>query len=599
MKLSDYVANYIAKLGTRYVFLVTGGACVHLVDSIGKHPELKYICVQHEQAGAMAAEAYSRVGPGIGVSVATSGPGATNFITGICCAWFDSIPLLCLSGQVNISEQKNNIGVRQLGFQETDIVTIARPVTKFSAMVADPQKIKYFLDKAVYLAVSGRPGPVLLDIPLNVQHAEINPENLEGFVPSEEEIKLISPTELSKKINLIKDLIRQSKRPVILAGGGIKIAKAENQFLDLAGKLGIPVVCSWSGFDIVPHSYPLFVGQIGIYGNRGANFLIQNSDLLISIGSRLDTRQVTANPVSFARSAKKIVVDLDASELNKGLVKADVSVNADAKEFLSEFLKNLEDFQLSIGEWLAKAQEWKTKYPGCLPEYESQPEMVNPYFFIKVLSEELADGEIIIPDEGGNLVWTMQAFQIKKGQRLFSAFGNSPMGYALPASIGAALATGKERIICIDGDGGFQMNIQELQTVAHYKLPVKIFILNNRCYGIIRQFQDVYFGGGHEASVPEKGYSSPDFLKVANAYGLASERIDSHKNLREKIRSVLSRPGAVLCDVLIKEDQKLMPKLEAVKTPEGRYISKPIEDQWPYLPREEFKQNMIIEPYNN
>ena len=575
---------------------MTGGACVHLVDSIGKHPKLRYICMQHEQSAAMAAEAYSRVGPGIGVTVATSGPGATNLITGICCAWFDSIPMLCLSGQVNVSEQKGNTGVRQLGFQETDIADIVRPITKFSGMVNDPQKIKYFLDKAVYLATSGRPGPVLLDIPLNVQHAEIEPEKLESFSPPSEN-QNFNP--LSEQISEVIKLIKNSKRPVLLAGGGIKLAKAENQFLKLVSKLGVPVVCSWSGFDILGSDNPFFVGQYGIYGNRGANFLVQNSDLLIAIGSRLDTRQATANPVSFARAAKKVVVDLDINELNKGKVKADIAINADAKILIEELLSRVKEISfLPIDDWLKRAEVWKNKYPACTPEFESQQEAVNPYYFMKILSEELNNKDVIVPDQGGNLVWTMQGFKLKQGQKLFSAFGNSPMGYALPASIGAAFGSGRDRIICIDGDGGFQMNIQELQTVAHNKLPIKIFILNNHCYGIIRQFQDVYFAGDHQASVLEAGYSVPDFVKVANAYGIANESITSHQGLREKIQKVLASDGPMLCDVLLKEDQKLMPKLEAIKTPEGRYISKPIEDQWPYLSREEFKENMMVEPYN-
>lgn len=598
MKLSDYVADYIYRLGTKEVFLVTGGACVHLVDSIGKHKDLSYVCVQHEQAGAMAAEAYSRVGPGIGVAIATSGPGATNFITGICCAWFDSIPVLYISGQVNVGEQKGDTGVRQLGFQETDIVEVVRPITKFSAQITDPQKIKYFLDKAVYEARSGRPGPVLLDIPLNVQHAEIEPDKLEGYKPQPEPDK--TDLLLKEKIKSSFDLIGKATRPVILAGGGIKLAKAEKEFIELIEKLGIPVVCSWSGFDILGYDHPLFVGQMGIYGNRGANFLVQNSDLLLSIGSRLDTRQATASPSSFARAAKKIIVDIDASELNKNRVAADLAIQSDAKKFIKEFLKEFPDLKKpDISGWLSRASVWKNKYPGCLPEYFNQKEKVNPYVFIKILSEELSNDDIIIPDEGGNLVWTMQAFEIKAGQKLFSAFGNSPMGYALPASIGASFAAGKKRIICIDGDGGFQMNIQDLQTVVHYKLPIKIFILNNNCYGIIKQFQDVYFEGRHEASVLETGYSVPDFVKIAQAYGIAVETISGHKGMREKIQSVLSADGAVLCNVLLDEGQRLIPKLEAVKTADGKYISKPIEDQWPYLDRKEFMENMIIEPFNN
>lgn len=596
MKLTDYLAQYLVNQNVKHVFLIIGGACAHIVDSLGKTPQLKYICMQHEQAAAMAAEAYARVTENLGVAVVTSGPGATNLITGLCCAWFDSIPCIFISGQVNLNETKGNKEIRQLGFQETDIVDIVRPITKFAQMITDPQEIKYCLEKAAYVARSGRPGPVLLDIPLNVQHADIDPGTLKGFDHQEVD-RPTSVARLKKQVAQTRTLLAESSRPVILAGGGIKLGRAEKSFRQLVNKLRVPVLATWSGIDILPHDHPLYCGQIGVYGARGANFAIQNSDLLISIGSRLDTRQTSGQPHTFAREAKKVVVDIDEAELNKGCVKADVGIPADAKEFIIEFLAqrpqfNKPDFTL----WLKRCQDWKRKYPAVLPEYYKQKGSVNAYVFIKTLAEELNKDDIIIADEGGNLTWTIQTFEVKEGQRLFSAMGNSPMGYAFPASIGAWFAAPDRRIICIDGDGGFQVNIQELQTVVHYNVPIKIFILNNASYGIIKQFQETYFRGRYEASTKKFGYSCPDFVKVAKAYGLKTERIKSHAELRARIRGVLHTPGPVLCDVKIAEGQKMIPKLIAFQHKDGRYISKPIEDQVPFLPREEFLQNMIVKP---
>lgn len=590
MKLSDYVIQYLADQKIRHVFLITGGALAHLVDSFHKISGISYVCTQHEQAAAMAAESYSRLTKNLGVAMATSGPGATNLITGICCAWFDSIPALYVTGQVNTNEQKGNLGVRQVGFQETDIISMVKPVTKFAAMVTEPENIKYYLDKAIYLAKAGRPGPVLLDIPMNMQRAEIDPKTLKGFVP-EKENPGAKKSNLDKQIKEALRLIKSAKRPIIIAGGGIKLAGAHKEFEEFLGKLNFPVVTSWSGFDLIPFSYPLLVGQYGVYGNRGANFAVQNSDLLITIGSRLDTRQTGGRPDTFAREAKKIVVDIDLSELAKrrGLT-PDVAINSDAKIFLQEINKALDDkFKIpKIGDWLSLAKDWKVKYPTCPTEYYKQKNSVNSYVFAKTLSEEAPANAVIIPDDGGHLTWMMQSFELKKGQTLFSAFGNSPMGYAFPAGIGACFAVENKRpVISVIGDGSFQINIQDLQTVAHYKVPLKIFILNNHSYGIIKQFQDMYFDSRHEASSPEKGYTAPDFIKVGKAYGIKTLTIKNHQEIRKKIKMVLDSKEAVLCDVLLDKGQKLIPKLE---------FGKPIEDLSPYLDREEFKKNMIAKP---
>ena len=599
MKLTDYLAQYLAEKGIKKVFLITGGACAHIVDSLGRNPNIEYVCMQHEQAAAMAADAYARVTKNMGVAVATSGPGATNLITGVCCSYFDSIPTLMITGQVNLWETKGEKKIRQFGFQETDIIDIVRPITKFAALVKEPEKIKYYLDKALYAAKSGRPGPVWLDIPMNVQHAEIDPDKLENFDPKELESEKGTRATPAGSIVSTINRIRMSKRPVIIAGAGIKLGRAEEEFLRVTDGLRIPVVSTWSGIDILPHDHPLYIGQFGVYGNRAANFAVQNADLLLSLGSRLDTRQTGGQPKTFAREAFKIVVDIDETELNKDWVVADIPINADVKDFLTELNSVIATGTAcspDLTDWHSLCLKWKSKYPAVLPDYHEQKHSVNAYVFVKALSEALPSNSIIIPDQGGNLTWTIQAFKIKKGHRLFSAFGNSPMGYALPASIGAAFADPKANVICIDGDGGFQLNIQDLQTIKYYNLPIKIFILNNNAYGIIKQFQEVYFEGRYEATVGKTGYTAPDFIKVAQAYGIATETIRDHSEIAQKLTKVIESKGPVLCDVRLEESQKLTPKLVAIKTADGKYVSKPIEDLVPLLPRDEFRENMIVKP---
>lgn len=586
MKLSDYVIDYLADLGVRHVFLITGGAVMNLVDSFRKNDRIDYVCVQHEQAGAMAAEAYSRVTKNLGVAMTTSGPGATNLITGICCAYFDSIPTLYITGQVNTGESKGECKVRQIGFQETDIVEMVKSVTKFAAQVSDPQKIKYCLDKAVHLAKSGRPGPVLLDIPMDIQRVEIDPDKLESFVPEE---KTINTKEIDNDLEQILELIEKSERPLVLFGAGVKLAKAEAEAEEFIEKSGLPFTMSWAAVDLFGHDHPLFSGTFGVSATRYGNFTVQNADFLLVIGSRLDTRQTGGRPSTFAPQAKKVFVDIDPAEMHKkrGL-ESDLAVISDAKNFLTKINKKVEKIKKpEIAAWLSQIKTWKEKYPICLPEYKEQKEKVNIYYFMKVLSEESNPADVVITDAGGNLTWTMQGFAVKGGQQLFSAFGHSPMGYSLPAAIGASFALDKKPIICIIGDGGIQINIQELQTIFYYRLPIKIFVINNNSYGIIKQFQDVWLESRYEASCPEKGCSFPDFIKVARAYGIATEVIEKHIDLKDKIKKVLAANEPILCDVRIPSDQKIIPKLE---------FGRPIEDSVPLLDRDEFSANMIVKP---
>ncbi len=601
MKLADYIVDFVVKQGTTHIFTVTGGAIVHVTDAVGRREreqkDVQLIAVQHEQAGAMAAETYSRLSPtkGLGTVLVTSGPGATNLITGMCGCWFDSIPGLFISGQVNTAESRHSIKPkpRQVGFQETDIVPMVESITKYAIRVTDPLEIRYHLEKAVYLAKEGRPGPVLLDIPVNLQIVDIDPKKLKGFDPKKENLvkkpDLDSQEVINKKIEQTLKLIEKSERPVILLGGGVRIAGAEKEALNFAEELGFPVVVSWSGFDLVPYNHKQFVGHIGVYGSRGANIAIQNADLLISLGSRLDTRQTGGRVSTFARGAKKVMIEIDKHEIVKGRgLKIDVGIAAHVNDFFNAFKKHLPvKNKKDISSWMKRTQELKDKYPTLLPEYSKNKNLINAYPFLHLLSDAARENETIIADEGGNLVWTMQSWKIKKGQRMISTFGNSPMGYSFPAAMGASAALNFKPVICLDGDGGFQMNIQELQTVKHYNIPMKIFILNNRSMGIIKQFQDLYFNSRHYASSPDGGYSAPDFAKVAIAYGIPAISVKKPSEMKAAITKMMKHKGPILCDVWIDEFQKLNPKLE---------FGRPLEDMSTYLDREEFKKNMIIEP---
>lgn len=580
MILSDYILDFLYKKKIKEVFLITGGAISFLVDSFSKTKKIKYISVAHEQGAAMMADAYSRIGPGFSCTMATSGPGATNLLTGIACSYFDSIPSLHICGQVNTYEQqgyiKSTTKVRQVGFQETDIVSMSKPITKFSYKLKEPHEIRYILEKAYYLACSGRPGPVLLDIPMNLQKVNINPMKLKSF-KSPKKKKNIS----LKFFYKINQLLDSSKRPVLILGGGIKYSKSEIIIDNIIKKLNIPIVTTWSGCDIIDHNNKNYIGNIGVYGNRAANFVVQNSDLIFCLGSRLDTRVTGGVPKNFARAAKKIAVDIDKYELNKNRgLKIDLKINMDIKDFIFESKKKLQ--KISRLSWLNETLIWKKKYPILDKNYYKQKNCVNPYIFFKKLSSTLKNDDIIITDDGAHLTWTMQAFKVKKGQKLFSAFGNSPMGYALPASIGACLAKQKQRIICIDGDGSIQINIQELHTLDKLNLPIKIFIMNNNGYGIIKQFQELYLEKRYEAS--GKGVSNPNFKKIAKAFNINYNCINSHRELF-KLNKILNSKKSEIIEVKILENQKIIPKLQ---------FGNPLEDLSPKIPRKEFLEIMKV-----
>jgi acetolactate synthase-1/2/3 large subunit len=562
MRVSDYIASYLEKTGIKYVFGVTGGVVTPLIDSICERGKLEFICTAQEQGAAIAAEAYSRMTENIGVAVATSGPGATNLITGIGCAYFDSIPTLFLTGQVSTKDMTYEGGPRQIGFQETDIERMIKPITKFSKRIDDPKDIKYYLDKAIFIAKSGRPGPVLLDLPMDVQLSEMsNVNELRSYNPSKKEIDY---DKLEVKVGEAINLISKAERPVLIIGAGVKIARAQKRIKGLIEKLDIPVVPSWGAMDVLPHNHSLFVEGFGVSHNRAGNFTVQNSDLIISLGSRLDTRQVGAKAETFAREAKKIVVDIDSVELYKkrGMV-IDVDINYDLNDFLNVMEGEVNRIpKRDISSWKEKIKDWKERYLICPPKYFKQKDKVNPYVFMYVLSKESKEGDIVIGDTGDNLTWMMQGFEVKKDQKLFSAFGNSPMAYALPASVGASLALDKNPIICITGDGGFKMGAKELETIVNNNLPIKIFLMNNHEYGMIKQFQDRWFGSRYWASCNEGGLGNADLLKISEAYGVHTFQINNNTEILNKVREVFNYKGPVVCSVELKHGEKIIPKLE-------------------------------------
>jgi len=589
MTVAEYILKFLISKNVNNVFLITGGAISFVVDAFSRNKKIKYTCVAHEQAAAMMADAYSRVGKGFAATMVTSGPGAQNLITGIACSWFDSVPVIHISGQVNSFElsstNKTTKKVRQVGFQETDIVSIVKPITKFAYQLKSPNEIKYALEKAFYLSNQGRPGPVLIDIPMDFQRTKINLKKIKSFsVPKNKFSRTIV-----KNIYKIKNLLDKSKRPILILGGGIRMAKAMNHLENFLKKIDIPIVTTWSGLDTIDYKNKNYIGCIGVYGSRAANFAIQNSDLVLNLGSRLDTRITGGKPETFARLAKIVSVDIDSNELNKkrGL-DIYLKINEDLNKFLSMFNSNLKKFKFSANSnWKSICQQWKLRYPNVKSSYYKQQNYVNPYCFIDRLSHKLNKKDIILTDDGGHLTWTIQAFKVKAGQRVFSAFGNSPMGYAFPAALGASLANKKKRIICIDGDGSIQINIQELQTMVANNLPIKLFIINNDGYGIIKQFQELYLNKRYEASISSKGVTNPNFKKISNAYGINYSEIRNNKTIDKVLDKILNSKKPEFVNVIIDPNQKIIPKLQ---------FGKPIEDLSPLLSRSEFKKNMIIPP---
>ena len=584
MKLSDYVIQFISKIGVDYIFLLPGGGSMHLVDSVGRNKEITPVCFLHEQAAAIAADGYAQYRNDIGVALVTTGPGGTNTITAVAASWIDSTPLMIISGQVKRSDLMHGKGVRQMGVQEVDIVSIVKPITKYAVTVTEPETIRYHLEKALYYARSGRPGPVWIDIPLDVQSYPIEEKNLKGFRP-----KRKRKQNLGKIVERCIKLLNASKRPVILAGRGVRLANAEDYFLQFIEKTNIPVLLTWRLLDIIPEDHELNFGRPGSVAPRYSNFILQSADLLISIGARLDLAQVGYNYKNFAKNAKKIVVDIDEAEIRKIDTKIDVPIVSDAKDFLIELLKKSSLIEkVEREEWIERCRRWKEKYPVILPEYKKKKGYVNTYALIDILSDILTEEDVIVPGSSGSCSEiTCQAFRIKKGQRLINSPGLGSMGFGLPQSIGVCLASNKKRTICIIGDGGLQHNIQELETLKRLNLPVKLFVLNNNGYAAIRNTQKRFFNGRFVCCDPESGLTIPDLKKIAKAYGLKYFQIKNQNRLEKEVRDVIETEGPVMCEVMIDLDLQIQPRISSMVMPDGRIVSKPLEDLWPFLESKE------------
>lgn len=582
MKLSDYVIDFIVRQGVSDIFEMVGGAITHLLDSTYDRKDIRCVSVHHEQAAAFAAEGYARINGNLGVAMATSGPGALNLITGIGSCYFDSVPVLFITGQVNTYEYKFDRPLRQIGFQETDIVSIVKPVTKYAELVLEPHSIRYHLEKAVYLAQTGRPGPVLLDIPMNVQRAEIEPEELEGFtVTSHHDLRGTQDWE-EKVFEEIASLVKKAERPLILVGGGVRTADAHKELRGFVEKTGIPVVSSLMGLDAISHENPAFFGLIGSYGNRYSNLALANCDLLFVLGSRLDTRQTGTRPDTFARAAKIIHVDIDIHELN-AKVRADIALHGNVKLFLNRLGDSFRHFERTdLSKWYGILKGYRIRYPSVSPDTDTRS--IDPNRFVQLLSEHCEPNQMICLDVGQHQMWASQSFQIKQGQRLLNAGGMGAMGFGLPAAIGAAKANPGQQTIVIAGDGGIQVNIQELETIKHHKLPIKIFVMNNYNLGMVRQFQDVYFHGRQQSSLV--GYSCPDLVKIAKAYGIQSYNIPTLDQAEGIIRKALAYKGPVFVHVPLDPRTIVQPKL---------VVNKPIEDMSPHLDRDVLQKEMLID----
>lgn len=597
MKLSDWVAERLARHGIQHVFMLTGGGAMHLNHSLGTHPGLATTFTHHEQALSMAAEAYYRLTNRLAVVNVTSGPGGTNAITGVYGAWVDSIGMLVLSGQVKreTTVRATGLPLRQYGDQELDIEELIRPITKYATMVNDPQTIRYHLEKALHLATSGRPGPVWLDIPLDVQATKIDPDTLPGFDPAELD-EPCTDTDLTAAAGAILDLIRGAERPVVFAGGGVRLSGAYDDFLKLVDKLGIPVVTGWNAHDVLWNDHPLYAGRPGTVGDRAGNMVTQSADLLLVLGSRLNIRQVSYNWQSFAREAFKIWVDIDPVELRKPNVVPDMPVVADLADLIPAMLDHpYAGPSAEHEEWMDWARERVRRFPVVLPEYHDHGPLLHPYVAMDALFRQLGEDDLVVTGNGSACVVSFQTAEIKRGQRLWTNSGCATMGYELPAAIGVCAATGgKRRVIAIAGDGSIMMNLQELQTIAGYKLPVKIFLINNSGYVSIFQTHRNFFDGVEVGGGPKSDVTFPDFSKVAGAFGFGYFRAETHNELPGAIAAALAAEGPVLCELFVDENVSFAPKLGAKAHPDGRITSPALEDLSPFLPREVLRENMRI-----
>ncbi len=597
IRLADYVMRTLVQHGVTDCFIVTGGGAMHLNDAVGRCEGMRWLPNHHEQACAMAAQGYARLLNRPALVQVTTGPGGTNALTGVFGAFVDSLPMIVVSGQVKRETMMStySLPLRQLGDQEVDIIAMAKPVTKYAACVTDPTTIRYHVERAMYEASSGRPGPVWIDIPVDVQATMIDETALAGFTPAQENPRPLSGASLSSAIAEIAARLERAERPVIYAGAGVRLAGAAAEFLTLAERLGIPVVTGFNAHDLIASDHPLFVGRPGTIGDRPGNFAVQNSDCVLVLGCRLNIRQVSYAWQNFARAAALIVVDIDESELKKPTIKPALAVHADAGEVIRGLLAVITaSVQAKHHLWVAWCAERKAKYPVVLAEYWPRENGVNPYCFGDALSRALDETDVIVTGDGTACIATFQSAKLRAGQRLFSDSGCAPMGFDLPAAIGACVAHGRGRVMCIAGDGSIMLNLQELQTLRGHNLPVKLFIFNNNGYLSIRLTQDNFFPGNPVGAGPESGVTFPDFGKLAAGFQIPFERVTTNADLDAKIRATLAHDGPVICEVMLDGTQPFSPRVSSKRLPDGQMVTAPLEDMFPFLSEAELASNMLV-----
>ena len=590
MRLADFVIKFLEEKKIDTVFTVSGGGSIFLCDALYKSKKLKYIACHHEQAVAYATESYSRARNKPGAAIVTTGPGGTNCASGVACCWIDSVPAIFISGQVFLNQTIGNSGLRQVGVQEFDIVNMVKSITKYAVIIRKPNEIKYHLEKAYNICTEGRPGPVWIDIPANIQNAKINPKKLINYKPA---VKIKKSSILDKKIKKIAKLFLKYNRPMFHIGHGVKISKGQKYIRKIVDKYKIPFSLTWNASDLIESNHPSYVGKPGAFAERGSNFIIQNCNLYISVGTRLPFMVTGYNSKDFACKAKKVMVDIDENEVKNSKVELYEKVNCDATYFLKILLKYLPTKIKLSKSWLEYCKNIRKKYPIVLEKFKSQKKFVNSYYFIDLLSDILNSRDIIVTDMGLSFVGTHPAFKVKRGQKLYTNSGHAPMGWGLPAAVGACYASKKRRIICLVGEGGLQMNIQELATIMHNKLPIKIFIYNNGGYLTIKQTQQLGFGSRIMGSNSNSGISFPDYRKIAQSHKIKYMKIVNNKNLKKKINKILIGNKPMICELMLDHNQEQMPKAINRRMPGGKSVATKYEDMYPFLSSAEIQENML------
>ncbi len=582
IKVSDYIIDFLVKQGVKDCFMLVGGGAMHLNDSAGSHPGMNYVCCLHEQACAMAAESYARCKRDLGVAIVTTGPGVTNTITAIGAAWIESTPLFVISGQVKRADSLENTGVRSMGVQELEVIPIVESITKYAVKLKDPQMVRYELEKCVAIARQGRPGPVLLDVPLDVQASFVEEDSLVSY---NDEYK--KPVIKAETLDEVVKLLETAKRPVFYGGGGVYMSNASDAFVQLAEKYNIPVMTTWNGIDIIWNEHPLYMGRPGGIGQRAANFIIQSCDLLVTFGTRLASLQTGFNYDDYARDAKMVMVDIDPAELDKAKLHPYLKVECDVKDFIEQMLKrniNIQDHQ----SWIKACKDVVAQFPNINDEWRKADEPANSYLLVESLSKQMNADDVYCGGRAGTCVDTIiHAFQVKKDQRVIATKGLSSMGYGLPAAIGAAVAYPGKKIVINNGDGGFVMNIQELAVVKHLNLPLKIFVLNNHGYATIVSTQTNVFKGHFVGCNSDSNLELGDIKAVAEAYGIKTYSINKNSEIDGVVAETLNYNGPVLCDVNVSIVQPIQPRQASFKNEKGQMQSRPLEDMRPFLEKEE------------